>query len=127
MKTKTITQDKPYAVEYYYKTQWGRADEFLRLYKKNHLPLLRKRIEIGHILKITMVKPRLHATEDARWDFRATIVWKNIQVTNEGFSERDLARKMFPDQDTYEREEQRRFEILVAHWDVPVVEVDLDK
>ena len=81
---------------------------------------------MGHILKITMIKPRFHATEEARWDFKATIVWKNIQTTNEGFSERDLARKMFSDQDTYEREEQRRFEILLAHWDVPVVDVDLD-
>lgn len=123
----TTTQDKPYTVDYYYKAQWGHADEFLRLYKKNHLPLLRKRMEMGHILKITMVKPRLHATEDARWDFKATIVWKNIQVTNEGFSEQDLARQMFPDQETYKEEEQRRFEILLAHWDVPVVDVDLEK
>jgi len=28
--------------------------------------------------------------------------------------------------ETFEREEQRRFEILDAHWDLPVKTVDLD-
>jgi hypothetical protein len=33
---------------------------------------------------------------------------------------------MFPDQETYQREEQHRFAILDAHWDVPIKDVDLD-
>jgi len=119
------TTDKPYAVEYYYKARWGHADEFLQLYKKNHHPILKKRMEMGHILSLTMVKPRFHATEEGRWDFRVTIVWKNIQVTDEGFSEADLARQLYPNQEVYKKEEQRRFEILKAHWDVPVNEVEL--
>ncbi len=119
-------QDKPYVVEYYYKTRWGHADEFLRLYRKNHHPILKKQIETGRILSLSIVRPKLHATEDGRWDFRVTIVWKNIQVTNDGFSEEDLARQMYPDQETFKKEEQRRFEILRAHWDVPVVEVDAE-
>jgi len=28
----------PFVVEYYYKTKWGHADEFLRLFRKNHYP-----------------------------------------------------------------------------------------
>ena len=28
--------DKPFVVEYYYKTKWGHAEEFLKLFKKNH-------------------------------------------------------------------------------------------
>jgi hypothetical protein len=28
--------DQPYAVEYYYKTQWGHQQEFLQLFLKNH-------------------------------------------------------------------------------------------
>jgi hypothetical protein len=119
--------DKPYAVEYYYKTAWGHADEFIRLYKKNHYPVLKKQMEMGRILKITMVKPRFHATEDGRWDWRVTIVWKNIQVTDDGFSEESLSRQLFSDQETFKKEEQRRFEILLGHWDVPIINVDLDK
>jgi hypothetical protein len=34
---------------------------------------------------------------------------------------------MYPDQDTFQREEQRRFEIIDAHWDLPVKPMDLDK
>ena len=120
-------EDKPYTVEYYYKARWGHADEFIQLYKKNHYPVLKKRMEMGHILKLTMIKPRFHAAEEGRWDFRATIVWKNIQTTDEGFSEAELARQLYPNQDVFKKEEQRRFEVLKAHWDVPVVDVDLEK
>ena len=120
-------KEKPYAVEYYYKAKWGYADEFIRLYKKNHYPLMRKEMEMGRILKITAVKPRLHSTEDGRWDYRVTLVWKNIQVTEDGFDEESLMKQLYPDQDTYKKEEQRRFEILLGHWDVPIVDVDLEK
>jgi len=118
--------DKPYTVEYYYKAKWGYADEFIRLYKKNHYPVLKKQMETGRILKITMVKPRYHAAEEGRWDWRVTIIWKNIQVTNDGFSEEKLSRQLFTDQETFRKEEQRRFEILIGHWDIPVVNVDLE-
>jgi hypothetical protein len=119
--------DKPYTIEYYYKTAWGHADEFIRLYKKNHYPLLKKQIGMGRILKITMVKPKFHATEEGRWDWRVTIVWKNIQVTNDGFSEKSLSRQLFSNQKKFEEEEQRRFKILLGHWDVPIISVDLEK
>ena len=102
------TQDKPYTVEYYYKAKWGHADEFIQLYKRNHHPVLKKRMEMGHILSLSCVKPRLHGTEDGRWDFRVTIVWKNIQTTDEGFSEADLVRQLYPDLETHKKEEQRR-------------------
>jgi hypothetical protein len=32
---------------------------------------------------------------------------------------------VYPDQATFKKEEQRRFEILDAHWDVPLNELDL--
>jgi hypothetical protein len=34
-----------------------------------------------------------------------------------------MTRQLWPDQDTYKKEEQRRFEILLAHWDLPVSDV----
>ena len=39
-------------------------------------------------------------------------------------NEEALARRLFPDQDAFKKEEQRRFEILDAHWDVPLTEVE---
>jgi hypothetical protein len=38
----------------------------------------------------------------------------------------DVVRRLYPDQAKFQKEEQRRFEILDAHWDVPLNEVDLD-
>jgi hypothetical protein len=119
--------DKPYTVEYYYKAKWGYADEFLRLFKKNHYPLLKKEVESGRMLKVWMDKPQYHATEDGRWDFRVTIVFKNATVANTPFEGEDaLKKQIWPDQETYAKEEQRRFEILLSHYDVPVETVNLD-
>jgi len=104
--------DKPFMAEYYYKAKWGYADEFLQLFKKNHYPVLKKEIEMGRLLKVWVEQPRYHTTEDGRWDYRVTIVFKNAAVANEQFDESALQRQLFPDQDTFKKEEQRRFEIL---------------
>jgi hypothetical protein len=117
--------EQPFAVEYYYKVKWGHQEEFLTLFKKNHLPLLRKEIDLGRMLQVSAVTPRYHTTEDGRWDYRVTIVFKNAAVANENFDEAALAKQLYPDQETYKREEQRRFEILDAHWDLPIKPLDL--
>lgn len=116
-----------YVVEYYYKTKWGHAEEFLTLFKKNHYPVLRKEMELGRILRVSMIAPRLHSTEEGRWDYRVTIVFKDAAIANDNFDTEALLKQLFPDQETYKKEEHRRFEILDAHWDVPIKDVNLDK
>jgi hypothetical protein len=117
---------QPFVIEYYYKAKWGHADEFLALFKKNHYPVLKKEMELGRMLKVSMAAPRYHTTEDGRWDFRVTIVFKNAAIANDNFDSGPLIKQLFPDQELYKKEEQRRFEILDAHWDLPIKEVDLD-
>ena len=119
-------KEQPYVIEYYYKAKWGHAGEFLALFKKNHYPVLKKEMEMGRMLKVTMATPRYHASEDGRWDFRVTIVYKNAAIANDNFDSAALIKQLFPDQDTYKKEEQRRFEILDSHSDVPIKDVDLD-
>ena len=127
-RTTSPAAEQPYTVEYYYQTRWGYADEFIRLFRKNHYPLLKKEMESGRILSVTAVAPRFHATEDRRWDYRVTIVFRNAQAASEPDPNAEATLKqLFPDQETFRREEQRRFEILVAHWDVPIVPVDLTR
>ncbi len=118
--------EEPFVVDYYYKVRWGFQEEFLRLYKKNHYPVLMKEKEQGRLLEVTAVEPRYHATEDGRWDYRVTIVYRSVAAAHEPepLTEAEL-RQLFPDQDTFRREEQRRFEILAAHWDVPLRAVRL--
>ena len=122
----SVARDEPYVIEYSYKTKWGHAEEFLALFKKNHYPVLKKEMELGRILKVSVVAPRLHASEDARWDYRVVIVFKNAATANDNFDSGTISKKLFPDQDTFTKEEQRRFEILESHTDVPIKEVDVD-
>jgi len=98
----TSMQNQPYTVEYYYKAKWGYADEFLQLFKRNHYPVLKKEIEMGRLLKVWVDQPRYHTTEPA------------------------LQKQLYPDQDTFKKEEQRRFEILLSHWDLPIKGVDVE-
>jgi hypothetical protein len=118
--------DKPFVIEYYYKAKWGHADEFITLFRKNHFPVLKKQMEMGRLLNVTAVAPVYHTTEDGRWDYRITIVYKNAATANDNFDSAPLLKQLFPDQDTFKKEEQRRFEILDAHWDLPIKDVDLN-
>lgn len=116
----------PYAVDYYYKVQWGHAAEFLELYKMNHYPILQRQVETGRFLSVSAVQPRFHPTEEGRWDYRVTIVFRDVAAAHDPGNEEDIIRELYPDQDMFRQEEQRRFQILEAHWDVPLVDVDLD-
>jgi hypothetical protein len=111
----------PYVMEYYYKVQWGHQQEFLSLFLKNHYPLLLKGVESGRMLSVKIETPANHMTEDSRWDYRVTITFKNsTAATTSDPNEEAEVKKLYPEQSTYQREEQRRFEILLAHWDIPV-------
>jgi hypothetical protein len=116
--------DQPYTIEYYYKCQWGHQAEFKALFLKNHYPLLKRIEATGRILSIKIESPAYHTTEDGRWDFRVTIRYKNatLAVTSNP-DEEAIIKELWPDQATYKKEEQRRFEILLGHWDLPVTEI----
>jgi hypothetical protein len=115
---------QPYTVEYYYKVQWGHQEEFLQLFLKNHYPVLEKVQGTGRILALKIETPAYHTTEDGRWDYRVTIRYKDSTVaTTANPDEERFKKELWPDQATFAREEQRRFEILLAHWDLPVTEI----
>ncbi|HET7749822.1 MAG TPA: hypothetical protein VFK81_10605 [Terriglobales bacterium] len=116
--------NQPYTMEYYYKVQWGHQQEFLNLFLKNHYPLLKKEVESGRMLGVKIETPANHMTEDGRWDYRVTIRFKNSTVaTTADPQEETFIKQLWPDQETYKREEQRRFEILKGHWDLPVTDI----
>lgn len=115
---------QPYTVEYYYKVQWGHQAEFLQLFLKNHFPLLKRVQATGRILSLKIESPAYHTTEDGRWDYRVTIRYKDSTVaTTSNPDEEAFIKELWPDQATYQKEEQRRFEILAGHWDLPVTDI----
>jgi hypothetical protein len=120
-------QEQPFVVDYYYTARWGYANEFIELFRKNHYPVLEKQMETGRILQVSAVAPRYHGTEDGRWDYRVTIVFRDAAAHTQEVDLEPILRELYPDRAKFEREEQRRFEILLAHWDVPVVNVDLTR
>ncbi len=71
-----------------------------------------------------METPANHGTEEGRWDYRVTIRFKNSTLaTTSNPNEAAFIKELWPDQEKYGREEQRRFEILLAHWDMPVTDI----
>jgi len=115
-------------MEYYYKIKWGHQAEFIELYKKNHLPLLNVLLETGHMLSVRTERPTLHLPEDKRWDYRVTIVFRDADTALSEPPEdwEEAKARLYSDLDAFNREESRRFELVEAHWDVAISEVELD-
>lgn len=113
--------NEPVSVAYFYKVKWGFQDEFLKLFAKNHYPVLDEQVKSGRLLKVETFVPRFHGEGRADWTFMTILVFKNWQIMADGGAEeRQIIQRLYPDQETFRKEEQRRFEILEAHWDVPL-------
>ena len=117
--------EEPFTVEDYYKVKWGFANEFIDLWKKNHYPLLKKAMQKGDILSVTAEIPILHSGEDTRWDFKVTIVYKNTDLAFARGLTSPYKKELYPDLDKLAKDEQHRFELLIAHWDVMTDTIDL--
>ena len=118
-------EEKPVVAAYYYKVRWGFQQEFERLFFKNHYPLLMAQ-KGERIQGVDVFRPTFHGDGRADWTFLVVITfssWDAFQATPG--QEETLAKRLFPGQETYRKEEQRRFEILDAHWDVPLTPVSV--
>jgi hypothetical protein len=116
-----------HVVEYLYKCRWGAFDEFMTLYVKNHYPILERYKQLGRIVSMSATFPINHAAEPARWDMRFTIVYKDAATAYEDTSTlaASITKELYPDKAAFDKEEQRRFELLLEHTDVPVFVDDL--
>jgi hypothetical protein len=121
------SQDKKdyFTIENYYKVKWGFADEFINLWKVNHYPLLKKAIDKGDIISVTAEKPKLHSGEDTRFDFKVTIVFKNEKLAFDPNLTKQYEKQLYPDPEKLKKDEQHRFELLIAHWDVMIEKIEL--
>jgi len=109
---------------YFYTVQWGHQDEFLDLFRRNHYPILKAELDAGRFTRLRTYVPTYHGDGRADWTFAVELV----EAANPpAVDEAAIIRRLYPDQETFRREEQRRFEILVAHWDVPLNVLDLSQ
>lgn len=114
--------------EYYYRIKWGSAEEFKRLYKKNHAPILIEMQKQGFITRIEQEEPFTHLAGGPRWDLRITIVYRDpaSAIGVGGVFDKAFAaaqKRLYPDESAFEAEEARRFSLLEEHWDVIVIPV----
>ena len=108
---------------YFYRVKWGYQDEFLGLFRKNHYPVLQAQVKSGRMTSVRTFVPTYHGDGRADWTFAVAITFKDTAAMNAPSGEDEIVRKLFPDQNTFRKEEQRRFELLDAHWDVPLNDV----
>ena len=112
-------------VWYFYSVKWGYQDEFQTLFARNHLPVLREEIKTGRLVSVKTYAPTYHGDGRADWTFAVAITYKDAAAMAGPSGEDQIQRRLYPDRAKFLKEEQRRFEILTAHWDVPLNELDL--
>ena len=111
---------------YFYRVKWGFQDEFVTLFARNHLPVLREQMKTGRIVDVRTYVPTYHGDGRADWTFAVAITFKDTATMTGPSDDAAIAKKLYPDQAKFTKEEQRRFELLDAHWDVPLNELTLD-
>lgn len=119
-------KEEPFTVESYYKVQWGHAEEFMTLWKKNHYPLEKEAMKKGEIISISAEKPKLHSGEDTRWDWKITITYKNSAAAFDHDLTAPYKKQIYPDLEKLAKDEQHRWDLVIAHWDVMTEKIELD-
>jgi len=117
----TAAVDKPYLVEWVYKVKWGYADEFWEIFKKYQIATLNREKALGYVTSYTVYRPGLHTGEDIRWEYRVVITYMNQASSSHGA---EVEKELFPDRETQRREENRRWQITEAHYDLPIHVID---
>jgi hypothetical protein len=112
-------------VWYFYKVRWGFQEEFVDLFRRNHYPVLKAQLG-DRFVAVRAFAPRYHGDGRADWTFAVAITYKDLDALMRPSHEAEIARRLFPDQERFAREERRRFELLDAHWDVPLKDLDLE-
>jgi hypothetical protein len=113
-------------VWYFYRVKWGFQDEFVTLFARNHLPVLKEEMKSGRLKDVRTYVPTYHGDGRADWTFAVAITYRDTAAMTGPSGDAEIVRRLYPDQANFQKEEQRRFEILDAHWDVPLNELDLE-
>lgn len=116
-----VEQPPQYEVEWVYRIKWGYEDEFWRIFQKTQIPVLDRQKELGYIVSYRVYHPGLHTSEDSRWNYRVVITYKDIVSSTK---EAAVTAQLFPDRAAYSKEEHRRWELVEAHYDLPIREID---
>ena len=111
-----------YLVEWVYKVKWGHQDEFFEIFKKTQVPVLDREKQLGYVVDYTIYSGTSHRTgEDVRYDYRVVIAYKDQASSTHGS---EVEKQVFPDQAAFKREDLKRWDLTLAHWDAPIRVID---
>lgn len=114
----------PETEEWVYRVRYGFHDEWWHFFRKYQIAILERQKQLGYVRDFQVWAPSLHTSEESRWDYRVVIVRASHDAPA-GQSESEVATALFPDQDAFHREENRRWELTTNHWDLPIHIVDI--
>jgi hypothetical protein len=113
-------------VWYFYTVKWGKQDRFVDLFQKNHYPILKAQVGT-RLSSVKTFVPSYHGDGRGERTFAVEIVYKDQQAEITPWAEEEATvKKLYPDQAKFRAEEQERFDLLTAHWDVPLNELNLE-
>jgi hypothetical protein len=114
-------------VWYFYRVKWGFQAEFEDLFRRNHWPVLMESQKRGRITGVKVYTPTYHGDGRADWTFGVEIRFRSAEAFVGPSGDEEISKQLYPDQAKFRKEEQRRFEILDAHWDVPLNELSMPR
>ena len=112
---------RPYEVEWVYRVKYGYQDEWWRIFQKYQIAALDREKQLGYVLDYSVTRPGLHVSEDSRWDYRIVIDYPSPDSATH---EDEVIHALFPDGTARKAEENRRWELTLNHWDLPIHQID---
>lgn len=104
----------PFVVEQTYWIKPGKELQFIGLFEKSRVPLLRAKMKEGRVLWVRLARPHFNAINE-QWDLRVTVAWRDADSALERITKPQLA-----------MEQQIMEELIVERADIPVQEWSLD-
>lgn len=105
----------PFVVEQTYWIKPGKDLQFISLFEKNRIPLLRAKIKDGSALWVRLSKPHFNSTNE-QWDLRVIVAWRDVDSAIEPMAQAKAQLTM---------EQQIMEELVIGRTDVPVQEWDV--
>ena len=112
---------RPYVVEWVYRVKYGYQAEWWKIFQTYQIAILDREKQLGYVTSYTVTRPGLHSSEDSRWDYRIIITYPDqAGATHES----EVDHQLFADRAAEAKAEQRRWELTLNHWDLPIHDID---
>jgi hypothetical protein len=107
----------PFVVEQTYWIKPGKELQFIGLFEKNRIPLLRAKIKDGRILWARLSRPRFNSANE-QWDLRVTVAWRDADSAIEPVAQGKT--QLTTEQQIIEELVVERTDVPIQEWNVNI-------